>query len=117
MRRGRLPTGSLRMILKAQSEPYTITRGSKSKNSLGEYTSTEATHEEDLLLYGPTEAQSRGLSGDEFTGDLLGLALPDADIQVDDSLSDGGETYVVEGVTGVPNDRSPRHLSISLRRE
>lgn len=70
----------------------------------------------DAWLYQPDETGEDIDVGVRLTGDLNGLALPSADVQVNDRYTHGGVTYEVSAIEHVPNDDRPVLQQFALER-
>jgi hypothetical protein len=105
----RLPTNNatdqLRQLIRVRGVCYEVTRQTGVENiGMGETRQTTDTVYVDALLFAPTSDNSMTEFGDRLTGDLNGLALPDADVQVGDEYDHNGVTYEVTTVDSRPSD-------------
>lgn len=100
----RIPTSrvekTIRQLVRLNSVTYTITRPNAgptdtSKAAMGESLPTSATHNEDIWLFAPSENPIDTEFGDRLTANLMGLALPSANIQENDEITYEGFDYVV----------------------
>lgn len=100
----RIPTSrvekTIRQLTRLNSLTYTITRpdpdpSDTAKAAMGESFATDTTHQEDVWLFSPSENPIDTDFGDRLTGNLMGLALPSADIQENDEITYDGRTYEV----------------------
>lgn len=98
----------MRQIIRIRSQTYTVTRpgAEGSKSAMGEEITDTSTVDVDALLYSPREDEQPTDFGNRVTGDLNGLALPSADVQVEDVYAHGSDDYVVTDVTHVPSDEN-----------
>lgn len=88
---------TIRQIVRQKSLPYDITRRTDRANGrFGEHDATETTiNGVELHLFDPGETALDTEFGDRLSGDLEGLALPDADIREGDVLTYDGTDYEV----------------------
>lgn len=70
----------------------------------------------DMWLYDPTEVNVDTDFGDRLGGDLEGLALPSADVQVNDRVDHGVETYEVDRIYHLPDEDQQVLKRFSLQR-
>lgn len=96
----------MRMVVRTRGEPYDLTRVEHSSDGrFGENSRDESTiNGVTLFLFRPTEVNVDTEHGDRLEGDLQGLALPSADVKVDDEVDHGGETYVVTEIRHIPSN-------------
>lgn len=83
---------------------------------MGETRQTTETVYVDALLYAPSEGTEMNEFGDRLTGDLNGLATPDADVNVGDEYEHGGATYEVQTVDNNPSGTDRQVLRFALDR-
>ena len=72
------------------------------------------THNEDVWLFAPDERNIESEFGERLLGDMLGMALDDADLQVGDQVDDGNTTYEVEDLVYKPNETDKQFMLLSL---
>ena len=114
---GRRPFGHIRTIIRKRSESKTVTRITYVKDSVGETVNdSESTVSVDMWLFDPMEVNIKVESGDRLVGDLAGLALSGADVQVGDRIDDGSVTYEVEEVMDLPRESTPEYKGFVLER-
>lgn len=106
----------LRMVVRKRVTPYSLVRpDEESTGRFGEDVDTSSAGPTvNLWCYDPTEINVDTEYGDRLGGDLQGLALPDGDVQVQDRLDHGGETYVVDRIMHIPDNDSPVLKMFSL---
>lgn len=96
---------ALRRVVRLRSSEYDLTRRTDDgKGRFGEHDeSTTTVSDVSLHLFQPNEINVDTEHGERLGGDLQGLALPTADLQFDDRLSHGGESYEVEDIIHIPD--------------
>lgn len=115
MRIGPRPFGLLRTIISARSQSYTVTRNVTTKNTLGETVDdSSTTHEVNMWLHQPGEANVETERGERLAGDLQGIAEGDPDLEVNDEVTHRGQEYSVDDMIGLPNDQDPEFTKFSL---
>lgn len=111
------PTHLIRSVIRSHTATYEITRVTYGVGDRGQSTETESTHNADLWLFNPREGSARDDFGIRVEGQLGGLAIPeDVDIERQDQLSHGDDTYRVESLTFQPNHENKEVLVLSLER-
>lgn len=108
----------MRTIVRRRSSLYDITRPDQGQSGrFGESTATTTTVSDvSMWLFEPNEVNIDTDYGDRLGGDLQGLALPAADIQVHDRVSHGGDTYEVERVMHLPDNDDQQLKMFSLQK-
>lgn len=96
---------SLRMVLRKRMSTYTVERitGESSQSAMGEAVQNTTTVSIDAYLYFPEEENLPIDFGERLEGSLQGLALPSADVQVNDVFTHGSEQFQVEDVSSTPS--------------
>lgn len=110
------PLGHITKIIGLRSATKTISRVTETVGSLDQTETSTADHTEDVWLFEPFEAPSEVVAGERVNGDLMGLAMDDADIERDDRITHGTAEYEVDTVVGRPNDDNTSYLVITLVR-
>lgn len=114
---GRLPSADFGAIIRAQSDSYTITRVTgMTTDASGYVTETTSTHNEDIYLFDPSAISVQSELGERMEGDLMGRALPSADLQEDDRLNHGGVKYEIVRLDPLPSASQEAFKSITLER-
>lgn len=110
--------GALRQLIRQKSDLYDLTRDTgDGKGRFGESdANTTTVTDVSLYLHAPNEVNIDGIGGERIDGDLAALALPSADVEVDDRLTHGSETYEVEDIIDQPNENDPQYRLCSLTR-
>lgn len=115
----RLPKRPLQKGVKLHLEPYTIDRRQERDETVpggGEEYEEGATTEE-LYLYDPVGGSEVVDVGSVPQGDLNGIALPSADIEVGDRISFGQGRYeIIEPIDPQPTESMKAILSFPLER-
>ena len=119
MKVGKVPTGPVESTVKRRARPYSVDRRTeRDADTLGSGTSYEreaATAE--LYLYEPSASETVAPVGEQTSGDIRGLCLPDADIEIGDRVDYGTHRYeVVEPIRHIPNRDQTVVLELSLER-
>jgi len=113
----RIPRGkahqALRTVVRRRSSERTFRR--PTQGSTGRFGdndgSTTPVQGVDTWLFEPTEVNLDTEFGDRLQGDLQGLALPSADVEVQDRVSHGPDEYEVQQIYHLPdNDRKELKL-------
>lgn len=100
---GKRPTGKFRQVARKRSEPYTLTRETETTGEMGETVSTEAQHTADLHLYKPSNRPVKRPTGETLEGGILGMCVPDEDVEIEDRLTHNGTRYEVAEKTDIPS--------------
>lgn len=110
--------GTLRQIVRQRATPYDIVRPDEDQSGrFGENAeSTETVNDVDMWLYEPNEVNVDTEYGDRLGGDLRGLALPSADVEVHDRINHGLDTYEVEQIMHIPDNDEQVLKMFSLQR-
>jgi len=115
MRRGSIPLGPMISRVRAQTTTYDIDR--REGSSAGGYEYAEDAAEAELYLYNPAISQPVRAVGEVDDGSLIGLCLPDEDIEVYDRVSYGQGRYEVKDpIDGLPRQNDPQLLKLQLER-
>lgn len=96
----------MRQVVRQRSTLYDLERPNHSQSGrFGESaTSTTTIADVSMWLHDPTEVNMDTQYGDRLGGDLQGLAMPSADIQVHDVVQHGGDAYEVERIQHLPDN-------------
>lgn len=113
MKPGRLPSGPFNATIRSRSTTKTISRVTRQKTAVGDFTENASTHKEDVYLFQASEAPQQLDRGVHFGKTLNGLALPGANLEDGDRLDHDNITYEMT-VTGVPTEDSPNVLRLRL---
>jgi len=98
----RLPTGPIRQKIRERSSSYALDERTSSSSYGGEeYTSKDV--EAEIDLHSPQEMMDITMSGEQITGSLQGLCLPDQPVEEDDRLNYGQGRYEVEKKIPMPS--------------
>lgn len=117
MRIGSRPFGLIRSIIDSRSSTYSITRETTKKSDIGETVKdSDSSHNVDIWLHQPGEANIETERGERLVGDLLGLSTGDPDLEVNDTLTYNGETYSIDDIIYYPSDSSIEYTKFSLVR-
>lgn len=111
---------ALRMVVRKRVSEYDVTRSKLSQEARfggSSESETRVITGVKLWLHQPNEVNIDTEYGDRLGGDLQGLALPDADIDVHDRVTYLGEEYEVDRVFMIPNEDSPVVKQFSLQRK
>lgn len=110
--------GTMRTVVRKRSSLYDITRPTQgSTGRFGESDETTTTVSDvSMWLHEPSEANLDTEYGDRLDGDLQGLALPQADVQVHDRIDHGGDTYEVDRIMHLPDNDNKKLKLFSLDR-
>lgn len=110
--------GTLRTVVRKRTTAYTITRPDEGATGrFGETDETTSTVSNvDMWLFQPTEVNADTEYGDRLEGDLQGLALPSADVQVHDRVPHGSDEYEVQRVMHLPDNDNKQLKMFSLER-
>jgi hypothetical protein len=108
----------MQTIVRRRAELKEVVRPSTdSSGRFGEHDSTTTTISDvSMWLFNPTEINVDTQFGDRVGGDLEGLALPDADVQVNDRVDHGTDTYEVQRIYHIPDDDRKALKRFSLQR-
>lgn len=107
----------LRTVIRQRSVTKTITRISSGHDRFGEHAASDSTtHEVDAWIYRPSEVNIELEYGDRLDGDLQGLALDDADLQHDDRLDHGDDSYEIKEIQKLPDEDRAEITIFSLVR-
>lgn len=110
-------TKTMQQVIRLRSDTYSVTRQTGTENiGMGETRQTTSTLSVDALLYAPAESNDMFEFGDRLTGDLNGLALPSADVQVGDEYTHGNETYEVTEIDNRPSNTDGQVQRFALDR-
>ena len=119
MKIGKVPTGPIRSTIIQRSRAYSIDRRQgRDTDALGsgvnyEQDATVA----DLYLYDPSASETVAPVGEQTGGDISGLCLSDADVQVGDRVDYGRQRYeVIEPMRDIPNPQSAVAIELTLER-
>lgn len=108
---------SMRQILRLRQTTHSVTRvtGESAKSAMGESVDNTTTVSIDAHLYRPNESNDALDFGERLSGDLQGLALPSADVQVNDQFEHDAETFQVEEIQHVPSndDKALKRFSLT----
>lgn len=108
---------ALRRVVRLHLDTYTVTRpNSEQSGRFGESDTAATTHDIDLWVYDPMETTVDTEYGDRVTGDLAALGLPSVDIEVNDEIDHGGETYTVDDVVHLPDEDDEQLTRCTLLR-
>jgi hypothetical protein len=108
------------MVVRKRVSEYDVTRSKLSQEARfggSSESETRVIEGVKLWLHQPNEVNIDTEYGDRLGGDLQGLALPDADIDVHDRVTYLGEEYEVDRVFMIPNEDSPVVKQFSLQRK
>lgn len=110
---------ALRRVVSTRVVSYGITRPEEaSVGRFGESVDTSSvSHTADLWLFEPNEINIDTEYGDRLGGDMQGLAMPAADLEVHDRLDHGTDTYTVNRIMHIPDNDSPVLKMFSLERQ
>lgn len=110
---------ALRRVVSTRIVTYQITRPDEaSVGRFGESIDTStATHSADLWLFEPNEINIDTEYGDRLGGDMQGLAMPSANMEVHDRLTHGAETYSVNRLMHIPDNDNQVLKMFSLERQ
>lgn len=113
------PRGAMRQVVRQKASEYDLTRRTDdSKGRFGESDgSTTTVSNIALYLFEPSEINLDTQYGDRLGGDLQGLAMPNADLQFDDTLTHGTDDYEVEEIMHVPSESDKVLKMFSLQRK
>lgn len=78
--------------------------------------SSSPTHDVDMWVHQPGEANIETERGERLVGDLMGLSEGEPDLEVNDEITHQGETYSVDDIVHMPNDQSIEFTRFSLVR-
>lgn len=111
--------GAMRTVVRRRTSDYDLTRPTQSSGGrFGEHSeSTTTVTDVSLWLFEPSEVNIDTEFGDRLGGDLQGLALPSADIQVHDRVTHGPDTYEVERIAHMPDndDKVLKRIALDKR--
>jgi hypothetical protein len=83
----------------------------------GEHAETTSTVDGvSMWLFNPTEVNVDTEYGDRLSGDLEGLAMPSADVSVDDRITHGADVYEVDRIFAIPDEDRTALKRFSLQR-
>lgn len=96
----------LRQIVRQRASSYDVVRpNNESSSRFGETGTTDTTISGvQLWLTQPSESLVESEYGDRLDGDLLGYSLPSTDIQQNDEVTHGADTYEVADVMHIPDN-------------
>lgn len=116
---GRVPSGPLRAHVRSIARPYSVDRYRGHTNDVaggGKQYETDAVTV-DAYLYDATGGRDIQGVGEVEQGQLSGLAVADADIQVRDRFEERGKRYeVLEPIRKVPSPQRPVVIQFPLQR-
>jgi len=118
MKRGRLPTGSMRMVIRNHLETYQIYTPETQRDGIGQANATYSEgHIEDVWLFNPSTTTTQIDFGEQSEAELMGIALPDAEISKDHRIEYGDWTYEVSSPPEVRGSRERNEfLTFELER-
>lgn len=108
----------MRGIVRRRAVDYDVVRPSiTSGGRFGENSeSTQTISNVSLWVYAPDEINVDTEYGERLGGDLQLLAQPSADIEVQDRITHGTDTYEVEEIHHIPDDADTVLKMASLQR-
>lgn len=116
---GSIPTGPIQSVVEQFSRPYSLDRRedrNETKIGSGKEYEPDAANA-DLYLYDPQANESVVDVGTQVRGELSGLALPDANVEVYDRLDYGDDRYqVMHPLRPIPDQDNPIVIQLSLER-
>lgn len=112
----RKPHNMLRLVIKQHLTAYTVERVDVSPDSMGGVSETSTTHTARLWVYSPDEFQLNIDIGERFDGDIQALTLPSEDIQENDRIQYGTDSYEVQGILNRPTEENKQITVLDLSR-
>lgn len=109
--------GSLRTVVRRRSSSYDLQRPDETMDGrFGEHDDATVTTVSgvDVWLFEPEEVNLDTEHGDRLQGDLNGLSLPSADVQVHDRVTHGGDVYEVDDIAHLPDNDNQQLKAFSL---
>lgn len=107
----------LSTVVRMRSMTYTFERPTEAVGRFGESDSSSTTDvDAEAWLFSPDEINADTEYGDRLGGDLQGLSMPSADIEVHDTVTHGGEEYEVQRIIHLPDDETQTLKMFSLQR-
>lgn len=114
-----LPTSrgsrALGAVIDTRMSQYTFDRPSAATGAMGGV-DTDSDVTADIWLFRPMEVQTDTDFGERLTGELGGLALPTADIQVGDRVTYQSTEYEVAETETFDGQTSDTYLLVTLQR-
>lgn len=110
---------TLRTVIRKRSSSYDLTRPTiTSTGRFGESADEKTTTipNVSMWLHEPNEINVDVDGGDRIDGDLNGLALPSADVEVNDIVSHGVDTYEVQRIMHLPDNDNQQIKLFALQR-
>lgn len=105
-------------VVRVRSSTYTVYRPTDGTSRFGESdTSLDSGRDVSMWLFEPEEINQDTEFGDRLGGDLQGLALPSADVQVHDELTHGAEDYEVERIMHHPDNDNKVLKAFALQKK
>jgi len=117
---GKVPKGAVRQIIRENTESYALDEESDSSSSYSgvEYVDKGVTA--DLYLHSPENMSEIVLSGEQDTGSLQGVCLPEDDgtapVDEHDRLNYGQKRYEIEEAIPYPSVNNPDIYELVLTR-
>lgn len=110
--------GTMRTVVRRRSALYDVTRPTQGQSGrFGESAeSTTTVTDVSLWLFEPNEVNVDTDYGDRLGGDLQGLSLPGANVEVHDRISHGGDAYEVERIMHLPDNDNQQLKMFSLQK-
>lgn len=107
----------IRQVIRLRSTDYTVTRISTSAGRFGEQDqSTTTVNNVSLWVYDPVETNVQTQFGERLGGDIQAAALDSTNIEYDDRIDHGAETYEVEDIVNKPDENDKQFKLISFQR-
>jgi hypothetical protein len=111
--------GTMRTIVRRRSSLYDVARPLNQGQTARFGESEAATNtitDVSMWLFEPNEVNIDTEYGDRLGGDLQGLALPSADIEVHDHVTHGADSYEVERIMHLPDNDDQQLKMFSLQK-